>query len=202
MSDRDGADRLEQARTTHDDAVRAERLARIGAAEDLREQARRRRGGVRLFVVVAVVTALTLCGVSGWALVSRSTAQSSLDDAAAARASAAAAISVMLTADPARADGYVQAVLHTTTGAQRERVESAREQLRDAVAGLGAPSTGRVISAGTQPAAGAAIPVLVVAQASAPELVGGAPGQNRVAVRVMMTESGGRWRVADTERVS
>lgn len=198
--------RLHSARERYRAAVRTERLARIEAADGLRQRARRRRAGVRLAVVVAVAVAAVVVAVTVWSLVARAADQRALDDDAAARAGATAAVSTMLSADPADPDAYLDRVLAVSVGAQRERLTGARSQLRDAVAGLAAPSTGQVISAGTQPRAGETIAVLVIAQASAPELVGGAPGADRVAVRVLMTppgdgSSGENWLVEDTERV-
>ncbi|GAA3952509.1 hypothetical protein [Gordonia caeni] len=194
--------RLTAARERYRAAVREERLARIDAAPGLRKQARRRRAGVRLAVVAAVLVAAIVAGLAAWSLAARAADQRAIDDDEAARTGAAAAVTSMLSADPADPGAYLDRVLALSTGAQRDRLSAARAELRTAVAGFGAPSTGQVISAGTQPREGEAIPVLVVAQASAPELVGGAPGTDRVTVRVLMIPSGERWLVQDTERVS
>ena len=194
--------RLTAARERYRAAVREERLARIAAAPGLRRQARRRRAGVRLAVVAAVLVAVVVAGFAVWSLVSRAADQRAIDDDGAARAAAATAVTTMLSADPADPGAYLDRVLALSTDAQRDRLTAAREELRAAVAGFGAPSTGQVISAGTQPREGDTIPVLVLAQASAPELVGGAPGTDRVAVRVLMIRAGERWLVQDTERVS
>ncbi|WP_024332759.1 hypothetical protein [Gordonia hirsuta] len=189
------------ARTAHDDAVRRERRARIEAAPRLRRQARRRRAGIRLAALAAAVVAVLFALAAVVGAVGRSSDQDELDRLAQARVAAIEAISVMLSADPDDADAYVDRVIAVSAGDQRERLTRARPELRAAIAELGAVSTGRVISAGVQPGAGEEVPVLVVAQASAPELVGGGPGTNRVAVRVLMTRPDQRWLVDRTERV-
>ncbi|MEZ5210208.1 hypothetical protein [Gordonia sp. (in: high G+C Gram-positive bacteria)] len=194
--------RLRVARDDYDEAVRAERLAAIAAAGRLRLRARRRRAAARLTAVTAVIGAVILLAVTGWALASRSAAQDGLRERDVARAAAAHAVTEMLTADPAHADDYLPRIRGLTTGEQRERLDQAGPQLRAAVAGLGAPSTGRVISAGAQPADRGKVGVVVVAQASAPQLVGGAPGTDRVAVHLTMVRSGDRWLVAATEKIA
>ncbi len=195
--------RLESARTAYDDAVRAEREARIAAAPELRARARRRRAGLRLYGVAASVVVVLLVVVGVWMVTSRAADQRRLNDDDAARTAAVEAMTAMLSADPARADAYVDGVLGVSAGVQRERVSHAADALRATVAGFGAPSTGRAISAGVQGSADPGVtPVLVVAQASAPELVGGTPGGDRVAVRVLMVREGDRWLVHDTEQVS
>ncbi|MCK0438437.1 hypothetical protein MUG78_02900 [Gordonia alkaliphila] len=199
---REQSTRLTAAREAYAAAERAEREARIEAAPGLRRVARRRRAGLRLLMIAALVVAVALVAAAVWASVDRTSAQETLNRDAAVRTAATEAIEVMLSADPRAADEYVDRVLALSTGAQHDRLSKARDDLRAAVAGLGAPSTGRVISAGVQPESGDTVPVLVVAQATAPELVGGAPGTDRVAVRVLMTRSGDRWLVQDTERAS
>lgn len=191
-----------KAQKQYDDAVRAERLARIAAGDSIRAQARRRAAGWRLLLIAGLLVAVVFACLGIWALVAGSSAQGEVDERAAARDAAAAGITTMLTADPARAGEYVDGVRAVSTGKQRERIDKAGAQLQDAVAGLGGPTTGRVISAGAQGDSGDGMDVLVVAQASAPELVGGAPGTDRVAVKVHLVQSGDRWLIADTEQVS
>lgn len=194
--------RLGAAQEAYRAAERAEREARIAAAPGLRRLARRRRAGLRLLMVAALAVAVALVAATVWASNDRVSAQRQLDRDAAARAAATESIETMLSADPAAPADYVQRVLAISTGAQHERLSAAQDDLRAAVAGLGAPSTGRVISAGVQAGAGEPVAVLVVAQATEPELVGGAPGTDRVAVRVLMRHTGDRWLVQDTERAS
>ncbi|MFZ2512107.1 MAG: hypothetical protein WAW85_13590, partial [Gordonia sp. (in: high G+C Gram-positive bacteria)] len=131
--------------------------------------------------------------------------------AEAARDGAVTGISALLSADPAAPDEYVDQALAVTTGPQHDRLSAARGELRGAIAELGAVSTGHVISAGILAlpergtrvdGADGSVPVLVVAQASAPELVGGVAGTDRVALRVTMLQSGDRWLIFSTERVS
>lgn len=199
MSDDDA---VAAARARYQAAVRAERLARIEAAEPLRRRARRRRAGWRLFLVAGAMIALAFLVAAGWALLSARAADAALDRRDAAQVAAAEDIGAMLTADPAHADRYVAEVLAVSTGEQRSRLERVAPQLREAVAGLGAPTTGRVVAAGVQGDPGDEARVLVVAQASAPELVGGDPGDDRVSVVVQLRRSGDRWLIADTEKVS
>lgn len=191
-----------RAQKRFDEAVRSERLARIEAADDLRRRDRRARAAIRLLVAASTLVVIGMLTATAWAAVSRSSAQRSLDAANAARAGAVTAIETMLTADPARAEEYVTEVLDVTTGEQHERLADVRDELRATIAGLGAPSTGRVIAAGVQGDTGDQIGVLVLAQASEPELVGGVRGSDRVAVRVVMQRSGDRWLVSSTERAS
>ncbi|MFT3661257.1 MAG: hypothetical protein QM809_07610 [Gordonia sp. (in: high G+C Gram-positive bacteria)] len=198
---RNGGTRLARARAEYDDAVRAEREAWIAATPELRARDRRRRAALRLFGAAALVLVVVLLAAAAWTASLRADDRRRLTDDEAARAAAAAAITRMLTADPVHADAYVRGVLEVSTGAQRERTTRAHTELRAAVAGFGAPTTGQVLTAGVQPSDGGTTPVLVVAQASAPELVGGVPGAARITVRVLMIRSGERWLVHDTERI-
>ena len=198
--------RVTAAQQAYDDAVREERVARIAAADQLRTRARRRRAGLRLLALASGLVGAVLLGFAVAGVFAERSAQSELDRWDGARGGAVTAISTMLSADPAEPGEYVDRVLAVTTGEQRERLTSARDDLRGAVAELGAVSTGHVISSGVQrdPAQGegATVPVVVVAQASDPELIGGVAGSDRVVVRVMMVQSEGRWLVESTERVS
>lgn len=198
--------RLATAQASYAEAVRAERLARIAAAPDLRTAGRRRRASLRLLAAAATLTGIAVLAIVIAGVLATQSAQRGLDRAAAARDGAVAAISTMLSADPAKPDEYVDRVLAVTTGEQHERLSAARGELRGAIAELGAVSTGHVISAGVENPSGepveGSVPVVVVAQASAPELVGGLAGTDRVALRVTVVQSGDRWLISGTERVS
>ncbi len=193
---------LATAREEYAAAVRAERLSRITAAPQLRARTRHRRAGLRLLAAAAVIVGVALLAVALAGVLTGQSAQRTLDRAGAARAGAVTAISTMLSADPETPDAYVERVLAVTAGRQHERLTAARSELRGAVAELGAASTGRVVSAGAQEPSSDGVPVIVIAQASAPELVGGVPGTDRVAVRVLMVQDGDRWLIESTERVS
>lgn len=193
---------LTAAQERYDAAVRAERLARIEAAAPLRLRARRQRAGWRLFLLSGAAVALAFLVAAGWALLSGRSATAELDRQVAVRAAASEGITAMLTADPAHADDYLDAVQAVSTGEQLARLERVAPQLREAVAGLDAPTTGRVVAAGDRGGTGDEASVLVVAQASAPQLVGAAPGRDRVSVVVHLRKTGDRWLIADTEQVS
>ncbi|MFT3716953.1 MAG: hypothetical protein QM774_13715 [Gordonia sp. (in: high G+C Gram-positive bacteria)] len=190
------------AQAAYDDAVRQERLARIGAADDLRARGRRRRAGVRLLGVAAAAVVTALLVTALWAVVSRSAAQHRLDADDASRTAAAEAITTMLTADPADADGYVNRILDVSTGDQRDRLDRVRPQLHDAVTALTRPATGIVLAAGLVSRHGDAAEVVVVAQASDPTLIGAAADESRVTVDVTLRRVGDRWLVAGTEQPS
>lgn len=187
-----GSMRVQKARERYEDAVREERVARIAAAPALRLRARRVRAAIRLAVVAAILVAVVAAVVGLWGLSSDEV------DTGGALRDATSAVTVMLTPDPADAQGYVDATVADSTGAQRERLTSGRAALVAYVSGLEVRPDGRVVSAGVESASDDAVKVLVVAQATDPSLIGGAPGTNRVTVRVTMTPSDDDWLVTDT----
>jgi len=194
--------RLRTAREKYAEAHRAERRARIAAADELRRRARHRRAGIRLTVVSAVVVCAVLLALAAWGLAARAGDVDELDRDSAARGAAITAITGMLTADPADPDGYLQRILDDTVGDQRERLEQVGPQLRAAIAALPRPSTGQVLSAGVAEAADERVTVVLVAQASDPQLLGAQATQNRLALRVTMIRSGDRWLVQATEPIA
>lgn len=194
--------RLRTARQKYAEARRTERLARIAAADELRARARRRRAGVRLALLAATLVTVVLLAITVTDAVLRHRDADRLDRHAAAREAAISAVTTMLDADPARPDEYLRAALAVTTGQQHERLEKATPALREAVTGLGRPATGQVLSAGVAADAGDRVDVVLVAQASAPELIGAEAAANRVALRVTMVRHDGTWLVGATEPVS
>ncbi|WOC11581.1 hypothetical protein [Gordonia sp. MP11Mi] len=189
--------RVRKAREQYDDAVRAERRARIAAAPALRARARRLRAALRLAAVAMIVVAAVAFGVGLWGFFST-------DDvnADAAVADATSAVTTMLTPDPADAQGYVDAISDDSAGEQRKRFDSGRDALVGYVSGLDVRPDGRVVSAGVESASVDSVDVIVVAQATDPSLVGGTSGDNRVTVRVRMTPVDDGWLVSDTEVLS
>lgn len=192
---------LDDARRRVEQATRAARRARIDASDALRARALRRSAwfrGIIAFAAVAIVVATAvLVGVTlhNHASDERSAA------ADAALAAARTSVASLLTADPADAGGYVDRAVAVTTGDQRDRIEAARDALVAEVAAQAEPSTGRVLSAGliTDPdsdAAGAEAAVLVVAEASDPELIGAQGDDTRVTVEVTMTRANHQWLIS------
>ncbi|MBY4570065.1 hypothetical protein ACN95_08550 [Gordonia sihwensis] len=200
----DAADtrRLQQARERYDQAVRSERQARAAAEPALVRRSHRRAAGVRLAVVAAVIAALGLIGVGWWAHSSADSMATAASEEQAAREAAEHAIVTMLTSDPAHADRYVGDILAVSTGDQRIRIQGAREQLQSTVASQPRPSSGQILSSGVVGTEDGKTSVLVVAQATSPELIGGDPSQSRVGVSVTMAEVDGHWLVQQTEAVS
>ncbi|MDF3283425.1 hypothetical protein [Gordonia sp. N1V] len=191
-------ERLAQERVTH--ALRAARLARIAAADDLRARAVARSRRVRRALVVAALVAVVLIIVASTLAVldHRATERTDLDDEV--LAAARSATTSMLTSDPAHAEAYVERVLALSTGAQKTRLEQAGAALSAAVAAQTAPSAGRVLSAGlvTDPGSddpGSRAEVLVVVQASNPVLLGGDPQADRLTLTVGMTRTDAGWLV-------
>ncbi|WP_018177209.1 hypothetical protein [Jongsikchunia kroppenstedtii] len=106
------------------------------------------------------------------------------------------ALVTMLTADPARPDEYLAAILDVTTGEQHQRISSLRTEIHDAVASGDKPSTGSVISVGViGPDPGLSVNLFAVATATNPELVGAASGENRFALVVTMRAIGSGWKL-------
>ncbi|ALG85712.1 hypothetical protein [Gordonia phthalatica] len=194
--------RLQQARERYAAAVAAEAQARTDAEPARFRRSQRRAAMVRLAVVAALVAALVLGAIGWWAHNSADDLASTLADQSAAQSAAEGAVVTMLTADPARANDYLRDVLDVTTGDQRIRVQGSRAQLEALVAAQPRPATGQVVSSGVVGAGEKDVTVLVVAQTTTPELVGGDASQNRVGVSMTMKQVGGRWLVAQTEAVS
>lgn len=181
-------------------ATRTARLARIAAADDLRARARRRSRMFRYGMVLAVVVAVALAITT----IVYATLDHRADDRAAGNDAvldaAGSAVTTMLSADPAHAEAYVNAVLAVSAGPQRDRVERSAGALAAAVAAQPVASTGRVITSGliTDPAsddAGTRAEVLLVAQASDPQLVGGDPDADRITLRLTMIRDADGWLV-------
>lgn len=198
---------LRRAEERHAEAVAAERRARAEVADELRRGERRRSRAVWGSIVVGAVL---IAGLLVAALVIAVTAPG--DGGARQRervlAAAEEAITVMLSADPARAGDYVPAVLEVTTGAQRDRVLAADAELTAVVAGLPAPGSGTVISAGLvsdppdDPVDGDGAEVLLVVRASDPILVGAADADPQATLRAGLAFADGTWRLAETEVVA
>lgn len=198
---------LRRAEERHAEAVAAERRARAEVADELRRGERRRSRAVWGSIVVGAVL---IAGLLVAALVIAVTAPG--DGGARQRervlAAAEEAITVMLSADPARAGDYVPAVLEVTTGAQRDRVLAADAELTAVVAGLPAPGSGTVISAGLvsdppdDPVDGDGAEVLLVVRASDPILVGAADAAPQATLRAGLAFADGTWRLAETEVVA
>ncbi|MFW0783960.1 hypothetical protein AAFP35_05515 [Gordonia sp. CPCC 206044] len=192
--------RVDAAAARVDEATRAARRARIAAAEPLRARARRRSTQLMIGLAVAGIVALVLLGtVIGVGVHNRAAAgrAAAADDALAA---ARTSVTTLLTADPADPAGYLERVLAVTTGAQHQRVQAARAALAAEISGHQAPSTGQILSAGlvTDPGSGevgAQARVLVVAEATDPQLVGGDPSDRQITVEVTMVRTDSGWRI-------
>ena len=194
--------RLQQAQDRYRAAVDAEAQAREAAEPARRRRSHRRAAMVRLAAVVALVAALVLGGIGWWAHRSSDELGSRLEAQSAAQSAAEGAVVTMLTADPARSADYIRDVLDVTTGDQRIRMQGSREELEALVASQSRPATGQVVSSGVAGTKDSEVTVLVVAQTTTPELVGGDASQNRVGVAMTMKQVDGRWLVAQTEAVS
>ncbi|WP_055475162.1 hypothetical protein [Gordonia sp. HS-NH1] len=207
-----GATRVELARERVDTAVRRARTARIAAAPALRWRAIRRTRLLRRTLVAAALAVLVLVAVAGvlsWQIRGQHEVTELTNDVL---ASARGAVTVMLTADPADPDGYVTAVAEVSTGAQRERIEAARDALVAEVGGQTGSSVGQVVSAGlvTDPTSdeiGADVDVLVVADATNPALLGESGDGSgvdttgeRVTALVTMTLTEDGWKIAQARR--
>lgn len=190
---------LQSARRRHDEATRRARSARIAAAEPLRARARQRSRRFRLAGIGVIAVVIALIGLmAAFAVHNRSAAQRS-DAATAALDASRSAITTLLTADPVDGRGYVERALAVSTGPQRDRLTAARDALVAEVAAQDRPSSGEVLSAGliTDPESddvGAQARVLVVAEATDPQLVGGDTG--RVTVEVTMTRETHGWLIS------
>ncbi|GED99369.1 hypothetical protein [Gordonia crocea] len=181
-----------------DAALRRWRSARIAAGPALRRRAQQRRArllvGLRAAVVVAT---LAVVAVIVMAFVShRDTAATERGEQA--QAAARSALTTMLTADPAKAQAYADAVLAVTTGEQRRRIEAGRAELVGEIARQTGPSTGQVLSVTLvdEPRTDGDVTVLVVAEATNPQLIGADTTAKRIPVVVTMSRVDGHWLVA------
>lgn len=110
--------------------------------------------------------------------------------------SASTAVATILTADPAHPDRYLTAARAVSGGEYRRRVDAAGPAIESAVSSLGAAGTGQVVAAGV---VGGAVSssgpadVLVVAETTAPQLVGGNAGDRRIVLSVSMIREAGSW---------
>lgn len=179
-------------------ALRRWREARIAAGPALRRRAQRRRRWLTnaLRAVAALVIVTAAAALAFGFLAHR-------EDAATARGEAAqnaarSALTTMLTADPRNASAYVDAVVAVTTGEQRSRIEAARTGLVEEISGQAGPSTGQVVSVSlvSEPGGRGDVTVLVVAEATNPQLIGADTTAKRIPVVVTMSEADGRWLVA------
>ncbi|WP_439029813.1 hypothetical protein [Gordonia terrae] len=207
--------RVELARARVDAATRAARTARLAAAPALRERASQRTRRVRQGMVVSAVVAVLLvvvAGVLAWGIRGQRHAHDLQNEVL---ASARAAVTVMLSADPADADAYVTALAEVSTGAQRARIDGARADLIAEVSRQQDASVGQVVSAGlvTDPESddvGSGADVLVVADATDPLLLGQAPtpeGESdvdttaeRITALVTMERTEAGWKIAGARR--
>lgn len=184
-------------------AEREARLARIAAADDLWARAVARTRLLKAVLVVLTVVAAALA-VTGLVIVGRS-GDGGVADGDAGRsqalAAATAGVTTMLTADPADATGFADRVIGVSAGRQREQLTAARDALIGEVGSLTAPSTGHVVAAGlrTDPtdgdAEGSTAQVLLVAEASNPELVGSTDGDDRITLSVSLLRTADGWRI-------
>lgn len=195
---------VQQAQVRVDEATRSARLARVAAAADLRARGRRRSRvfrwvlGCLAAIAVSALVALVVLAVVDARQDRR--AQTAADVLASARA----AVTTMLTSSPADAQRYPDRVLAVTTGDQHRKIERSRDALVAVIAAEPAATTGQVISAGlTSDPSGAGegshARVLLVAQASDPQLVGGDPAATRITLSLEMIHTGGTWKIAEVE---
>jgi hypothetical protein len=170
--------------------------ADVAAAREQVRTSRSRSPGAEARIVTACaasgVVAAVVAVVVGVAVHAQSGTESS-DDVV---RSASTAVATILTADPAHPDRYLAAARSVSGGEYRRRIDGAGPAIEDAVASLGGVGTGQVVAAGV---AGGAVPsagpadVLVVAETTAPQLVGGSAGDRRIALSVTMIRESGAW---------
>ena len=188
--------RLAAARARLAEAEEIHSTARDAADRARRTRGRRTERAVRvlsiagLLVTVALVVAtIVLVSVGGGGA-----AES--DRAAAVLRAARDGVTTALTADPARPGEYVESVLGVSTGEFGQRVTASRAEIESSVASQAFAGTGQVISAGVVgPDPGASADVLVVAEATNPQLLGGGAGDARIVLLVHMTRVDDRWKI-------
>lgn len=179
--------------------ARAQEAAAAAAAAALPARRESARRDSRLFrAAVALMALLVMAAVVVGVVVAvghrnHNDRQHRID---ASLAAARTALVTMLSADPARPDDYLASILDVTTGEQHQRIVSLHDEIRDAVASGGRPSTGSVISVGVLgPDPGSSVNLFAVATATNPELVGAAGGQNRFALVLTMRAVGSGWKL-------
>ena len=205
MSDTTVAGNLGAAEDRVRAAEREARLARIAAADDLWARAVSRTGLLKSAVAALVVLALVL-GVTAIALFTRTPGD---DDAGRSQVLSAATdgVTTMLTADPADAAGFADRVIGVSAGDRREQLIAARDTLITEAGKLTAASSVHVVAAGlrTDPtdgdAAGSTADVLVVAEASNPELVGSTAQGDRIMLSVSLLRTADGWRITGASPV-
>ena len=205
------AGRLDVARERVVVARRGARQARIAAADALREHAVARTRRFRCAVLIVGVVAVVLGGVLLALEISARHHQHALDAGRAASARASAAVTAMLTADPAAASDYADRIIALSVGERQELLRTQRDALVAEIGALSASSTGQVIDSGliTDPSEaddiGSRASVLVVAAGSNPELLGAVdtaatrPGRLTLDVTMQRTDAG--WMVAAVSAV-
>ncbi|GGF24466.1 hypothetical protein [Williamsia phyllosphaerae] len=188
--------RLAAARTRLAEATEVHAAARAAADDARRDRARRVGRWARVVSVVGliltvalVVAAIVLVSVGGGGVAASERADAVL-------ASARAGIATALTADPGRPSEYVESVLGVSTGEFRRRVTDSRGEIESSVAAQAIAGTGQVISAGiVGPDPGSAADVLLVAEATNPQLLGGGAGDARIVLLVHMVRADGAWKI-------
>ena len=193
-------DRVEAASDRVRAAERNARLARIAAADELRTGAIARTRMLKAAVAVLIVVAVASAAA---AIVLFATGAEGHDDAGRAQVLAAATegVTTMLTADPADPEGFADRVIAVSAGPRREQLTAARDVLMGEAAGLTAPSVGHVVAAGLRidptdgDAEGSAAEVLLVAEASDPELVGSLSQGDRSTLTVRLVRTADGWRI-------
>ncbi len=159
--------------------------------------------------MAAIVAILVVAGVVlGWQIRGQ---RAEVDLQGEVLDSARAAVTAMLTADPAEAGAYVDGVLAVSTGSQRDRIDKARDALVTEVRTQTGRSVGQVVSAGlvTDPASddtGTTVDVLVVADATNPLLLGSERAADpaavdataeRITALITMERTGDGWKIAE-----
>ncbi|GAA1461053.1 hypothetical protein [Williamsia maris] len=188
--------RLATARARLVEATEVHAAAHAAAEVAHLRRARRVGRAVRVVSVVGlVVTAALVVATIVLVSVGGGGAAGS-DRAAAVLSSARDGITTALTADPARPGEYVESVLAVSTGEFRQRVTASRVDIESSVASQAFAGTGQVISAGiVGPDPGSSADVLVVAEATNPQLLGGGAGDARIVLLVHMTRADGVWKI-------
>ncbi|MEH3156169.1 MAG: hypothetical protein PGN29_12770 [Gordonia paraffinivorans] len=185
------------AKDSHRLAVARDRVAAAQAAVDAaRERLAQAppRDGRRIVATSVVVGVIAAVGAAiATPVLHRQSPSGPSDDVV---RSASTAIATILSADPAHPDRYLDAARAVSGGEYRRRVDDAAPAIGAAVAQLGAAGTGQVVAAGVVggpvSAAGPA-DVLVVAETTAPQLVGGSAGDRRIVLSVTMIREAGSW---------
>ncbi len=188
--------RLAAARARVAEATEVYERAHAAADDVRRDRARRVTRGVVLLspVSLAIATALVVVTVVLVCMSGGVAARS--DRAAAVLVAARAGITTTLTADPARPRDYVESVLQTSTGEFARRIAASRGEIESSVASQALVGTGQVISAGiVGPDPGTSAEVLVVAEATNPQLLGGGAGDARIVLLVGMVRVDGAWKI-------